>query len=573
AGLIGGIERYIAGTYWGIGSFTRVACSVSTCLAGFLTPVLHRFVFRRKKPSAVYAFFTGAVIEVFHMYAVFATHRDDMDMAFSVVRTCATPMILFTGLGLAASSVGLQMQAGEWRNPLRRLREEDVPVSQKFQFWLFAVTSVVLLINFALSYAVQTQIAIQHTRDTLSNVSEDIKETYIRITDTLTRMTDFTEDVVLMEARAIAEAVEAAADNDMVDEVLLEDLRSIYGLESVTLVGSDGKAKMSAGYAPVYAKLLSDVLSGHVASELVNVSDVRTIAGSRCLDGMIQVVINPEALLDRLNVADISEALSFFHVGNTGAFDIIFAFDSDYPGVVMVGDHNYDDMTLEETRKLLDAPIDRFFVSQFFGVDAVCMKLALEDDILLLTQLPLSEVYSSRDIKTYEYAFAGILLFAVIYTLVSMLVQRIVVNNLQLVNASLTRITGGDLNEVVDVRSAKEFAFLSDDINQTVDVLKSYIGAAEKRIEQELEFARTIQESTLPRRFDFPRNDFEIFATMDPAREVGGDFYDFFFVAMERVALVIADVSGKGIPAALFMMRAKTTIRAQAERGLAPAEI
>jgi serine phosphatase RsbU (regulator of sigma subunit) len=60
---------------------------------------------------------------------------------------------------------------------------------------------------------------------------------------------------------------------------------------------------------------------------------------------------------------------------------------------------------------------------------------------------------------------------------------------------------------------------------------------------------------------------------MDPAKEVGGDFYDFFFVSQNRLAMVIADVSGKGIPAALFMMRAKTAIRGLAESGRDPAEI
>jgi serine phosphatase RsbU (regulator of sigma subunit) len=91
--------------------------------------------------------------------------------------------------------------------------------------------------------------------------------------------------------------------------------------------------------------------------------------------------------------------------------------------------------------------------------------------------------------------------------------------------------------------------------------LKTYIDAAEKRIEQELEFAKNIQESALPHNFEFPRNDLEIYASMDPAKEVGGDFYDFFFVDKNKICLVIADVSGKGIPASLFMMRSKAIIR------------
>ena len=70
-----------------------------------------------------------------------------------------------------------------------------------------------------------------------------------------------------------------------------------------------------------------------------------------------------------------------------------------------------------------------------------------------------------------------------------------------------------------------------------------------------------------------PRREFDLFASMQAAKEVGGDFYDFFFVNRDMLALVIADVSGKGIPAALFMMRAKTTVRGMAEAGRSPEEI
>ena len=84
----------------------------------------------------------------------------------------------------------------------------------------------------------------------------------------------------------------------------------------------------------------------------------------------------------------------------------------------------------------------------------------------------------------------------------------------------------------------------------------------QERIVKELSTARQIQSSVLPHIFPpFPdRKEIDLFATMDPARDVGGDFYDFFFVDEDHLCLVIADVSGKGIPAALFMMFAKRII-------------
>ena len=354
AGLIGGIERFIVGEFFGIGAYTRIACSVSTCLAGVLSMVLALKVFKGKKPSPFYAFFMGAVMEVFHMYVVFGTHRSDMHMAFKVVKTCSIPMIIFTGLGIALSSVLLQVCSGEWKNPFRRKKEEDMPVSARFQKWLFAVISGVIVISFLFTYVLQTQAANQ---------------------------------------RAVG-------------------------------------------------------------------------------------------------VADPTE------------------------------------------------------------------------------------IFEARDQQAYEIGFSYILIFTVMYVLISFLVHKIVVKNIEMINTSLEKITDGNLDEVVGVRNSSEFATLSDDINQTVEALKGYIDAAEKRIEQELEFARTIQESALPTNFVFPnRNEFELFATMDPAKEVGGDFYDFFFVDTDKVALVIADVSGKGIPAALFMMRSKTAIRTYAQTEGSPAEV
>ena len=96
-----------------------------------------------------------------------------------------------------------------------------------------------------------------------------------------------------------------------------------------------------------------------------------------------------------------------------------------------------------------------------------------------------------------------------------------------------------------------------------------------ERIGAELNVATQIQADMLPRIFPaFPeRNEFDLFASMHPAKEVGGDFYDFFLVDDDHIALVMADVSGKGVPAALFMVIAKTLIKNRAQLGESPAEI
>ncbi len=96
-----------------------------------------------------------------------------------------------------------------------------------------------------------------------------------------------------------------------------------------------------------------------------------------------------------------------------------------------------------------------------------------------------------------------------------------------------------------------------------------------QRIDEALKLARDIQMSILPKRFPpFPeRDEFEIFAAIEPAKEVGGDFYDFFFVDRDNLCFCIGDVSGKGIPAALFMAVTKTLIKAKTSKGMYPDEI
>ena len=568
AGLIGGIERYIAGTYWGIGSYTRIACSVSTCLAGFVAAMMHIYILKRKKPSATYAFFLGAVMEVFHMYVVFITHRSDMNMAFHVVSTCAAPMILFTGAGMAVSSAAMRVLAGEWRNPFRRVSSEEVPVSQRFQSWLFVVTSSILMLTFLFSFLMQTQQARQSAQETLEAAAGDIADTYVNIRKTQDGIGEMSESLAVTDAIAIAKAVEGAGGTQTATVEVLENLRSIYDLESVALVGSDGRAVLAAGGEVVYASLLEDVLTGKVESLSVRPSSVRVAAGARCGDYMVQTVVDPNKLATRMNISGLNDTLSFFHVGSDGTLDII-----QKSGLVTAGNHQYQTLSEADFSLVKAQAPDICFTAELFRQKSLALKRDLGEQVTLLVRMPIREVYLNRDIQCYETALADILLFTVIYVLISLLVQQIVVNNLELVNASLDRITNGNLDEVVSVRNSSEFASLSNDINQTVRVLKGYIAAAEKRIEQELEFARTIQASALPRNFTFPRQDFEIYATMDPAKEVGGDFYDFFFVGADRLAMVIADVSGKGIPASLFMMRGKTAIRSLAEVGSGPAEI
>ena len=129
------------------------------------------------------------------------------------------------------------------------------------------------------------------------------------------------------------------------------------------------------------------------------------------------------------------------------------------------------------------------------------------------------------------------------------------------------------------------FYVVITNINATNDALEANekvaeMAKAEARIDADLAIAKEIQTSALPRVFPerrelpFPeRREFELFASMNAAREVGGDFYDYFMLGDSTLCFVIADVSGKSIPGAMFMMTAKTVIKSLAESGLKPDEV
>ncbi len=132
----------------------------------------------------------------------------------------------------------------------------------------------------------------------------------------------------------------------------------------------------------------------------------------------------------------------------------------------------------------------------------------------------------------------------------------------------------------VDIHTGDELETLADSFADMDEGLRKYIHqlsrvtAEKERIGAELNVATQIQADMLPRIFPaFPnRDDVDIFASMTPAKEVGGDFYDFFLVDHDHLGLVMADVSGKGVPAALFMVIAKTLIKNRVLAGDSPAQ-
>ena len=181
-------------------------------------------------------------------------------------------------------------------------------------------------------------------------------------------------------------------------------------------------------------------------------------------------------------------------------------------------------------------------------------------------------VYANRFDTMVATTLLAAVLLAVVAVVATVLLRRVVAARIDETNQSLAKISAGNLDVRLGMYDSREFTSLSTGINAMVSALKETINEVEQRNAQDLATAKIIQESTLPREFPpFPQIDkFDVYASMKMAKEVGGDFYDFFLVGddEDKLCFVVADVSGKGIPAALFMMAAKTQIHNYVEAGL-----
>lgn len=432
AGLIGGIERWIA-VAWGIGTYTRVACTVSTILAGFYAAALRRFLFDNRRPKWLMATVIGVVIEIFHLTMVFVTNMGDAAEATRIIRSVSAIQILANALSVATASIVLTLMNHEKIID----RGENVSLNDLIQRRMLYVFIVVFFITTIFTVNLQKGETLRQTESFLdsglNNISNDIKE------------------------------------------------------------GNTQSVKNSDYFVGINGHILIFASEDHEPVHIPEEWSGQTTTIRTQLEGFEENVM----------------------------FEINASGEEYFCKMIEVG-----------------------------GLDALAVISKNETFQLYYMGLLVNE-------------FMEIMISAVLFGLIYLLIKRQVTDQIVTVNRSLHNITEGHLDERVDVHSSTEFNQLSGDINATVDTLRTYIGEAEKRMEAELELARNIQASALPGDGSIfgNRKEFEIYGMMDPAKEVGGDFYDFYLTEQTRLNFLVADVSGKGIPAAMFMMTAKTELR------------
>lgn len=227
-------------------------------------------------------------------------------------------------------------------------------------------------------------------------------------------------------------------------------------------------------------------------------------------------------------------------------------------------------------------PVDNYFISESqFGYNTSALyPLTVDGKVkgLICVEVPMTTLESALDEYVAYSVFGTILCILIVLALYMIYAYRNIVAPINLIahEAGSFLENNTEISQHLDtVSTGDEIQLLSQAVLQMEVGIREYIAnltrvtAEKERIGAELNVAKQIQADMLPSIFPaFPeRKEFDVFASMEPAKEVGGDFYDFFLVDEDHLAFLIADVSGKGVPAALFMVIAKTLLKNHAQAG------
>lgn len=442
-------------------------------------------------------------------------------------------------------------------------------ISETFAQWLLLALSLALVVATVFIYILQTRMSENNTEQLLRLNIEDVKQDII----------DASDANILELSHTIADELNASKRVPTNDD--LEWKRFKYGLSEINVIDENGII-----VATTYPDFMNfDMRSGAQSGEFMVLLDGKTeyvqsyqpvsfdasismkYAGV-VLDkgGFVQVGYDAKRFQRDIDQEVIGVTRNR-HVGEGGSLIIC-----DENWKIVSDRHDVEGQLLETIGLTVDT--DKIangerFTATVYGVPSYCMY-QYSEGYYIISVLPKSEAVLSRNVSVGVTITMMVVVFMALFGIIYYLLKRQIVDNIRKINGSLAEITGGNLDTTVDVHSNEEFASLSDDINTTVNALKHHIEEAAARIDQELEFARSIQLSALNTVFPpYPhRKDFDIYARMDTAKEVGGDFYDFYLLNEDTLGILIADVSGKGIPAAMMMMQAKTLISSLANSGI-----
>ncbi|MCR5339330.1 MAG: SpoIIE family protein phosphatase [Lachnospiraceae bacterium] len=461
------------------------------------------------------------------------------------------------------------------------MKHKKRKISLVITIWLVVIVMMACVASAVITYLL------------LSKRSENQAAALVRrhVKDVSKDINDIVNESIILTLNGIIEKKHIGSAKLEDPDEISKELQDYYGGSGIEVNVIDANGIIIASSVPEYIGY--DMHAGEQASEFLClldgsteefIQDIRGVsydesirmkyAGKRFADGsgFLEVGITGEIYYEEIGRQG-KYATTNRHIGETG---YLLVCDSEL-NIIDSYQNTHTGKSLADAGIVLDPAADYSFVDErcdVFGVPSF-VNINEVNGLYVIGVYPVGETIENVNTMMYVSIFLEVVVFAVLFVALIVLLRKLIVDNLVKVKDALTQITEGNLDERIEVRDTYEFDILSTDINVTVDKLKGYIAEAAARIDADLEVAKAIQTSVLPNVFPpFPeRHEFELFASMHAAKEVGGDFYDFFMIGRDTLGFLIADVSGKSIPGAMFMMRGKAVIKNLAESGLPPADV
>ena len=557
AGFMGGIERWFA-VAWGAGTFTRLACTLGTILAGIHAALLRKYVFDNRRPFWLLAIAVAVLVEVIHLFLIVLTNTDAFRQAFDIISSIGITLIAVNSFSIGVASIIITLISRS--NVTLERKRQGRRITQIIQQWLIVAFAIAFVLSTWYIYTYQTALSRQESRTLLEQSIKDVES----------GIDDLTNRILIQYATEIT----GQLDQD------LDTLATWYGLTEINIANSKGiitktnnedflgfdfhSGPQSREFLCVIDGEAESYTQDYMPNTYYQQHDGKIVYmkyGAVAYNGgLLQVGYNADEF--KSLTGTILESARSKHIGEAG-FVVIADNDGKIlysPDIIANGNHDKVDLSQYEPFSMQQYNIDG--KEYYYSYDKTA-------SYIIIGFYPINEAVRTRNISIYINSFMELIIFACLYIMIYKFIDIAVVRRINGFQSELNAISNGQLNTTLDIRTTKEYSDLSDDINKTVSTLKKYIGEAEQRIKTELDLANNIQKSSLPivTPIISKRGDFEIAPFMATAKEVGGDFYDFYFTNRHTLNFVIADVSGKGIPAALFMMRAKTELRSLSENG------
>ncbi|MDO4459724.1 MAG: SpoIIE family protein phosphatase [Clostridia bacterium] len=566
SGFLSGLYRLILGT----GTYTRLASSIATMLIGVICAIQRKYVLEGRRPSWIYGAGITCVCEDIHMLLICSFNMRETAEAYSYIRNSSIRIVFGNALSVAIALLIIAML----RKDKEYYREKGERITRIFTRYLVICITIAYCLTSLFTYRLQSDISEAEVE---GNIFRSIQEIKVDILMS-------SKEEMLSIAKDIEEEYEKLGSSSISTLKYLADSHGVY---DINIIGSDGIVKrsnkpeiigfdMNSGtQSREFMRLFDEGWNNNeFVQEYGPVSENGSISRKYCgilmrNGNLLQIGYSHDQFRENLD-EQIYSVIRNRHIGNRG---FIFVCDEDKKILASENQEYYlNDIGIRfDEKNMLPG---NFYHSEYDG-EIYIFSYIISEGYYIFGGIPEAEANYMRDFSTYFSILLQILVFTILFFLLYFLVKRVIIKNLETINGNLSEISNGNLDVKVDVHASREFSTLSEDINKTVDTLKKYIREAESRIDAELEYAKQIQFSALPSVFPpYPDEErFDVFACMFTAKEVGGDFYDFYKIDEDRIAFLIADVSGKGIPASLFMMRAKTTIKDLAEQKLPVNEI